>query len=899
MDCSRRTLVVHTHFAGRSHRARAALSGKHGLQVLTMEHLVARLAGGFLRPIDPDRLRTAVAGASREPLGELETVRELPGFQRAAVKSLSMAWSAGLTLDQEAERATGKVAGRRLRALAQLERRVLRSLPVNQLRPRDLVARAFGRMDHAPSIFGPIEVSGHTEMAPVWRPLLLRLAQVVDVTWSAEAREYPVWLRESGISVTTGAPSDPNRVAVSCATPSHEILEALRWARRLLADGVLPQEVAIATASPEPWDDHMRGLADSANLPLHFIHGVAALSEPPGQAAAALAEVLLRGFSRPRMIRLVALLRSQCERFRGLPSNWSLALPVEAPLQEARAWIAALDRLDAKSFPDGRDHRPLLREVVETLGAGLGAAGQIGESLFAGGQGAQSLWRRALEEGPAAAVDITLQRLRLRDRVEPAGAIVWGSAVDIAAVPRPWTWLVGLNSQFWPRRQGEDPLLSDHIIARALLDPLPTHEADRRDFRTICSMTSRELVFSRSRRDSEGRLNGISPLYPSDLTVTHLAHSREAPHAASEADRLMVRPGEFQKTPLAVSARSAWRDWHREEITEHDGMVRADHPLLLRALNRRQSASSLVRLLRDPLGYLWHYGFGWREPRETEEALTLDPLAFGSLLHEILQVAVTLLETAPGAGLGNASPEEIQAAVRSAEDTVARAWEENRAVPPPILWKYQHRQAARLSTAALECDGALPGQRSWAEVPFGGGREHPTHYEQDPRGLPWDATRTVEIPETSITIAGVIDRLDLSGDRKRARVTDYKSGQGPSRRTVLDGGRELQRCLYAFATQVLIDGSPDVEARLIFARAKDDIRSLGKQPEILNLLTSYFRDACELFAEGRALPGPDALKSFHTFAFALPASAHQGYLNTKMPVIHQKLGSLPSLWDRE
>jgi hypothetical protein len=28
------------------------------------------------------------------------------------------------------------------------------------------------------------------------------------------------------------------------------------------------------------------------------------------------------------------------------------------------------------------------------------------------------------------------------------------------------------------------------------------------------------------------------------------------------------------------------------------------------ALQRQQSATSLVKLLRDPLGYLWRYGFG-------------------------------------------------------------------------------------------------------------------------------------------------------------------------------------------------------------------------------------------------------------------------------------------------
>ena len=167
----------------------------------------------------------------------------------------------------------------------------------------------------------------------------------------------------------------------------------------------------------------------------------------------------------------------------------------------------------------------------------------------------------------------TLAGLRIDDGVEPEAAIVWGPASAIAAVPRPLTWLVGLTSRAWPRRATEDPLLPDHIVSSARLDPLPIHHADRRDFRTIRNMTDRELVCSRARRDSEGRLNGVSPLFPDDTAEVYLAQSREPEHASSASDRLLARPEEFGLLPQARSALQTWIDWHTERITAHDGLV--------------------------------------------------------------------------------------------------------------------------------------------------------------------------------------------------------------------------------------------------------------------------------------------------------------------------------------
>ena len=889
-----KTVVVHNRYAWRSYRTKAAFDREQGLRLLTIEQLAARLAGGFLTPIDSDQLKSAVASAIGERLGELDAIKQLPGFQRAAAASLSKSWSAGLTLEKEAECAAVQTARERLSSLAALEREVLSRLPSNQVPPRDLVAAASKRVQHSGAIFGRIEIHGRTEMSPVWRPLLSQIAEHTDVVWVGGAREIPGWLSDPNISTETSPPSEPTIRAVSCASPRHEILEAFRWARRHLAEGVLPQE--LASRQRRRHCGMTVAQAEASNLPVHFIHGRAALSTAEGQLCAALAEILLRGFSRTRVVRLVALLRIQNKQFKSVPSDWSRALPRDVPLLDASRWLGAIDELMSEAFSDGKDHRQALQKIIETVSNGLGEAVEIGEGLLDGR--ALAVWRKALTEGPPAALDITLNGLRVDDGVEPGAAMVWGPAAAIAAVPRPLTWLVGLSSRSWPRRAGEDPLLPDHIVPAERLEPLLVHNADRQDFQTICDMTEREIVCSRARRDSEGRLNGISPLYPQSRGETYLAQSREAEHAASTSDRLMVRPDEFQEMPRAMSAHQTWVDWHQDNLSGHDGLIRPGHPLLLRALDRLQSASSLVKLLRDPLGYLWTYGFGWREPKESDEPLTLDPLEFGNLMHQVLEDTVTQLEITSAAGMAGASPEAIAGAATRAAENVKSRWDATQPVPPPVIWKRKLAEARELALMALSLDEEpLPGQHSWAEIPFGGGPRAEILGEEARAALPWDPTAIVSVPGTSICICGSIDRLDLSGDKRQARVTDYKSGKLRGRPPQIRGGSELQRCLYAFAVKVLIDSAPTVEARLLYPRRATQALALDDPEGTLERLGKYLVSASESFKKGRTFPGPAADEPWYDLAFLLPGGVKEIYLSTKLPLATAALAAIAPLWE--
>ena len=95
----RRTVVAHSRLTMREVRLDAARHHRHGLQVMTFEQLVARLAGGLCRAVDDESLREAINSVLPETeLGELEGIKALPGMVSAAADTLRKAWRAGVDL---------------------------------------------------------------------------------------------------------------------------------------------------------------------------------------------------------------------------------------------------------------------------------------------------------------------------------------------------------------------------------------------------------------------------------------------------------------------------------------------------------------------------------------------------------------------------------------------------------------------------------------------------------------------------------------------------------------------------------------------------------------------------------------------------------------------------------
>ena len=883
-DVGRHTIVAHGRVTMREHQLRGAREGRHGLQVLSFERLAARLAGGLTQPVNDEALQEAIKSVlPASVLGELDGIKDLPGMVNAASDTLRKAWRAGLDLQAR----VGEHP--RLRSIASLENAVVAALPPSMMRPADLVAAGLARLDHAAALFGPIEIVGITELSPVWRPLLHAIGRRVPVRWNAGPRPVPDWLDGEAVEIVRDEAKSPEISTVSAATAYHEAVEAMRWARELLASGrAEPADIGIASATPAEYDDHLLALRADANLDLHFVHGVTVTACREGQAAAALADILLRGLSQTRMRRLDMLLRVHAGPFADLPEGWTHILPAGAPLSSPEAWTRLIDGLSATDWPDGADRGRALAAIVDLLSRGVEAADEAGETLLRGH--ARDIWRRALAQGPAASLDLTLETLKQDDGIDPCVSACWMPASALAASPRRFVRLLGLNSTRWPRAIVEDRLLSDHIVPTAELDPLPVAAADRRDFATVLATTESEIVLSRARRGEDGRLLGRSTLLLQvEALEAYVPRNRVPAHAFSETDRLTARPDEFRHLPQAVAASDCWFDWLRAEITPHDGPVRPDHPVIRAILERTQSASSLRMLLRNPLGFVWRYGLRWRAPESGDDPLVLDALAMGEIVHQTLDRALRTLEE--DGGLAGASEKRIGTAMDAAAAEIAASWEAAQAVPPPVIWRHTLDGVRELGGRALGFrDAHLADARAYGEVPFGGSEP------KSDRAVPWDAEAAVEIAGAGFKIAGYIDRLDISADGRRALVCDYKTGRVPKDDIVLDGGKELQRCLYAFAVRALLGEEVSIAASLLYPHEDRDLR-LDDPDAVLGTLTGHLRAARASLASGGAVMGADTGGNYDDLSFALPANAGAVYRVRKEAAANALLGDATHVWD--
>ena len=875
----RHTVIVEGTLSFRMQRVAAARAGDHGRDVATLPLLAARLAGGFTRPADHATLVPIVARAlGGLDFEELEPVKTRPGMARAVLASLARVWAADIRFDDP------RYGSARLSDLGRIEAYLRSYLPMGALLPRDLRDRAVAGVGHARATVGNLHFHRLISIDPLWRPLVKSLAAVVEITWHAPGPRDRSWFPGTILPATMQPHQD--LVCDVCADPRAEVVEALRWARGLLSDGATKaSDIAITSADLSTWDDHMLVLAADADLPIHFAGGVSALSTRAGQTCAALADALINGLSQDRVRRLSLLSPYLSE---ALPADWMKGIPTEAGLFEPEHWARSLEPL---SRSDGSSIAATLMPVLRDLNVGPQAAVKLGETLLRGKS--LGLWQEALRLGPAAAMEMTLTSLRIADESDPANNVVWARAADLVGAPRKHMRLLGLSSRSWPRGDSADPLLPDHVLSEHDLVDLPGLERDRLAFEILVGHPASRVILSRSRRSADGAFLARSALLQRNATERPLSRTRTPEHAFSEGDRLLARIDDALTLPRIRGVISCWTDWtSRLEPTPHDGGYRKDHPAVVRALNMPQSATSLRRLLRDPLGFVWLRALGMTAPELAVEPLQLDPVTFGDLVHELLRLVIERIEPAPG--LVGATPEEIDNALDAAASDIAERWPLTQAVPPRLLWLDTIEEARRRARRGLTIDERFgPGTRSFSEVPFGN--------PQSPaeRADPWNEGQEVVVGQSGIRLKGRIDRVDVKPDRLGVRISDYKTGTTPRNLSdvILGGGAEVQRALYAITIRQLIPEASTIISRLVYLDTMGPAASLdGDTLERAEETLLRFIDVvAEGLRNGVAYPGPDAFAGYNNLRIALPAALDR-YQRRKQEGFNAAQQRLAPLW---
>lgn len=903
---TRKTLVVLDRHAAVAQRLACAHERAHGTQVMTMNDLVARLAGGFATTIDTLLLRKTVHEVLNEThLGDLDTIKDLPGFVHAATHTLHKAWYSGFDLQQNHPR---------VQAIASLERAILEKLPASMLRPSALIRAARTRIKHAPAIFGSIHLLGMTELHPCWWPLIELLGNHVSVTWVAGPRHVPDSLPET-CSLESAAGENPEITAVSASTPYHEAIEAIRWARQMVVQkNVKPGDIAIASTDTTAYDDYFIALRGESDLPLYFAHGMCVTNSPQGQATAALADMLLRGISADRLNRLSAHKRFLADEIKEFGKTWrKLSRQIDAVHTLSHEQLGA--RLEAMAAADVDNEQYALSRLLSEVTSSyivspeqdptMSLADHVtmksiwlraGENLLK--DAALTLWKRALKSASAASFEQTIAGISLQEPPEFCERVAWMPAKSLAASPRRYVRLLGLNSRHWPRENTDDRLLTGPGLEDAAkeLDPLPVADADRRDFATICKTTADTVICSFARHDGEGKVLGKSHLLSTDLLgePTHLFRNAKPLHAMSEADRLQAQPDDLNEDPSAIRALACWHNWRTGQVTEHDGLIRANHPLINHILGKPASATSLTRMLRAPLGYVWYYGLGWRGTDIDSDTLTLNPKQFGQLVHSVLQMVLQKLNT------NRETPDQkpLEECVRDGVQSGMDAWEALHGSPPKLLWGHVQKNMMAIASRVFLNQDRIENGVSYAEIPFG---SQSADAEDD---LPWDVTASVILKGTGLQVTGSIDRLDIDPDNERAYLLDYKTGK-PSNEAGLDGGREVQRCIYLAAAQALLGQNIETSAKLLFVKTGDQLELPEPQNSFIDELARGINEAVSGLKNGNTLFGATPKDKYDwgiygNLRLALPADLRRGYVSRKEVDVQTRLGyDLCSFWETD
>lgn len=434
-----------------------------------------------------------------------------------------------------------------------------------------------------------------------------------------------------------------------------------------------------------------------------------------------------------------------------------------------------------------------------------------------------------------------------------------GLSFDVVCVP-------GLAEKVFPQRISEDPLL--HDVAREKLDAgLSTNatraESERLLLRLAVGAASNALVLSYPRLDArqgrprvpsfyglelmqaaEGRLPGYDELVRrsdvQDPTRLGWPAPRDAllaidavEHDLSLLDELLQKPAAevtgharhlLDANPhlargLRGRARRALRRW-----TPVDGLIdpqpEGQAALARQHLEARSYSPTALQLYAScPFRFYLNAIVRLRPREESERVEDLDPMQYGSFVHE---VQFRLLTRLRDEGRLPLRPDSLDVARERLAETLDLVAERYRDELAPTVEQVWDDNVARIRVDLLEWLRLMSEETEWTpwrfELSFGLG-SRTGRDQEDSRD------EAVKLPG-NLQLRGSIDLVERRADGA-LRATDHKTGRQRSQPgMVIGGGETLQPVLYALALEQMFPGTPIVSGRLDYCTSNGDFTSV-------------------------------------------------------------------------
>jgi len=232
------------------------------------------------------------------------------------------------------------------------------------------------------------------------------------------------------------------------------------------------------------------------------------------------------------------------------------------------------------------------------------------------------------------------------------------------------------------------------------------------------------------------------------------------------------------------------------------------------------SATGLESWARCPFSYFLGNVLGLRALDSPEDVLTISALDRGSLVHRILERLIDEeIKLNDGSGGKKIEPQEQALILRRIADEEFNRAEARGLTGKPLLWAAAKDEILRDLLGFLDADRLWLEEQDlepmWAEKSFGFGRV--------------DSLEPLKITlkdGSELSFRGMIDRVDVSKDKKRIVVTDYKTGSSYSYRNMdkdpLDAGRRLQLPLYSLAAKRAFDAVEEAQGSYWFVSASSN-----------------------------------------------------------------------------